>query len=172
MMSMMILLLLAVYFLCFHVCMCVCGRVFVKPFDAARRAVNVNESINALETALCEMRPDMLESDLKTNKSPFTSETYRPYISVDNVDDADCLRSIGGIDQTRSCGSTLNRPFVDSSLLTYQNYLYPSMTTANGNHIKLNSSDEESDSNRTIMTSTDSNVSYEFLYSTFHFLKF
>jgi len=135
---------------------------------AARREVNVNESISAFETALCEMRPDKLENDIKAH-SHYSLDTYRPYISVDNVAE-DCLAESGKVD---SCGSTLNQQFADSSLITYPNYLYPNVPSALTTHksgLKQNCSDEESISTnntsasaRSILTntteSTNANVS-------------
>lgn len=135
----------------------------MSPMPTARRAVNVNESISALETALCEMRPEKLENDLKS-KNHFSMDTYRPYISVENVAEECIMVASKG----ESCSSTLNRHYTDSSLITYPNYLYPS-TMAHKNGPKLNCSDEESvatsntsasnRTNTTESTNANSNVS-------------
>lgn len=160
---------------------------FLFNSSTARRAVNVNESISALETALCEMRPEKLENDLKSKNHFSVDNTYRPYISVENVAEEDQCIMVG--QQSSKAGesgsSRLNHQhhrhhhhqYADSSLITYPNYLYPSMAAGSAlaqhkhsGQLKLNCSDEESVStsntsasnrtNTTESTNANSNVSH------------
>lgn len=118
---------------------------------AARRAVNVNESITALERALCEMRPEQLENDLKSN---FSMDTYQSYIRKDPIG-AVCIVS-------DEASSTLTRSLKTdspSTAITYPNYLYSNAKLKVG--FRLNCSDEESvstsntsASNRSMLTNT------------------
>lgn len=147
---------------------------------SARRAVNVNESISAFETALCEMRPETLENDLKYNKSSCATasgtvggdcsnytllDTFKPYANGELISDDPSLV----IDhETGSPALIIKCDLPESSLVTYQNYLFPmasgqsvKMQQNPASSLRVNCSDEESvttsntsASNRSMLTST------------------
>lgn len=146
---------------------------------AARREVNINESISAFETALCEMRPETLETDLKksgcnnnnTNSGHqqpqlYGGTSFSPYVQHDDSLPMDSSNvSIGG--------TSLHLNVPESKMITYQNYLFPASPIINSagaqlqqHGLRVNCSDEESIStnqtsatNTTESTMANSNVS-------------
>lgn len=102
--------------------------------------MNVNESISVFETALCEMRPETLETDLKgnnnnnnTSSSNYATllDTFRPYVSVMSIDESQMLAAAEGTaaDGMLSMTEHQTNTTAESSFMNYQNYLYPQAST-------------------------------------------
>lgn len=110
----------------------------------AKRDLNVNESINVFETDLCEMRPETLENDIKeyknisgngsggsgtsNNLNGLTEtnaysilDSFKPYAqNGESIEDDSFL-----MEKETSSALIIKCDLSDSSIITYQNYLFP-----------------------------------------------
>lgn len=140
-----------------------CG-MFGKFELLAKRDLNANESINVFETDLCEMRPETLENDIKEyknisgnggaggtgngnginnqteNNAYSILDSFKSYAqNAENIQEDSFL-----MDKETSSALIIKCDLPDSSIITYQNYLFPVNNATTDNRNKMQHSAENS----------------------------